>query len=409
MLINKSEGDGNLVVKELFNPDSSLSHTVTQDDNGDYCFGNDRFIDLAHMASLAAHEHVQVHKADHQNLDELKAALKAEMMGGPKAYIFEDQTPEYFGVSPSALLHIIEEMDRGRGDAALKQVLKAPRLAKFDSGQPVLSPVQRMNRLISPSESELKLNGSLPLAIQPKPQNELIPLTLSRNSRRTGQSLADALNENLSPALSKVDPKMVLKTAERLATIEKVVGSIQPDLGKLTEAVSFSQEKQIATFMGSIERTIAAAAAGLKSIVGIEITDYSGRHLSETNLSQASELRIMNGKQDKTSKAISGLQKRSDLSHSDRTDERLRIHRERPAADGEVTVDVKPFTAQSRVANFAANSASLGDQQGHVEHHVTDSGAYASATGPAVCASSATVVESNFRSDGIKVTFSVRK
>lgn len=388
---NPDTSKGNLVVSELFKQDSPLQKTLEEDENG---LGYDRFNDFALLANLAS-----LHDSPFKNLNELKAALKAEcLFGGPEVDVFEDEAPRNFGVSSSALLHILNEMEKGRGDAALEQVLKAPRSAKFDSGQPVLSPVQRMNRLTSPSES--KLNGGLPLAIQPKPQNELIPLTLSRNSRQTGQSLADILSENLSPVLSRVDPKLALKTIERLATIEKVTASVRPDLEKLTEAVSLSQEKQIGAFMGSIERTIAAAAAGLKSIVGIEITDYSGNHLTETDQRQETKFLATNGIQNEAS--------RSALSHFNRTDEKLRIHRERPMADGGVTVDVKPFTAHSRTTHFAASSAPLGEQA-RVEHHTTDSNAYASATGPAACASSATTVESNFHSEGITVTFSVHK
>lgn len=387
---NPDTATGNRILNELFRQDSSLQKKTKEDENG---LGDSRFNDFALLANLAS-----LHDSPFKNLTELTTALKAELIGGPETGIFEDQAPSHFGVSNSALLYILDEMEKGRGDAALKQVLKAPRSVKFDSGQPVLSPAQRMNRLTSPSE--LKLNGGLPLAIQPKPQNELIPLTLSRNSRQIGQSLADALHENLSPVLSRVDPKLALKTTERLATIEKVTESVRPHLEKLTEAVSVSQGKQIGTFMESIERTIAAAAAGLKNIVGIEITDYSGNHLTKTDQRQETKFLLANGTQNEAS--------RSALSHNDRIDEKLRIHRERPMADGEVAVDVKPFTAHTRTTHFAASSAPLG-KQAHVEHHTTDSGAYASATGQAVCASSATVVESNFRSDGIKVTFSVRK
>jgi len=252
----------NRLVNSLFSADSPILDGLV---TGDGETANTRFADLALLANLAS-----LHDATCGDPDQLRISLEAEKLGGSKTLIYEDQTPENFGVSSSALLFLLKQREAGNGDAALQQVLNAPRLAKFDSNGPILPAGQRFRQLTDSRRSE---NPQPALSNLRGGQQALEPLTLTRISRNANPPIAFALTEALSPVLARANPSQALKVTERLATIQIVIDSVKPDIEMMVDAVANSQERQIGTFMGSVERTIAAAANGLKQIVGIEIID----------------------------------------------------------------------------------------------------------------------------------------
>lgn len=380
---------GNEVVNGLFRENSLIMENIAASEEADA--GESRFADMASLASLAS-----MHDADSGGLAQLRAGLKAEVVfSGPKVTIFEDQTPRDFNVSSSALLHILNEKERGRGDAALEKVLKAPRLAEFVDGEPVLSPGQRLKRL---TDTESGSTGSLLGQRLLKPET-LTPLMLTRVSKTPEPQIAAALTDRLLPILAHSSPNIALKTVAELAIIDSVARSVQPDLGEMIGAVADSQARQIGAFMGSIERAIDTAARNLQGLVGREVTDNRSIKIS----AQAAR-----GAIDSIENVLGAKATRENSGNFKGEINESIVHRERPMAFGDVTVRVKPFNAHSRTTHFAASSAPIGSSRDQITfHNATDTGAYASATGPAVCASSATVVEAHFHSDGFEVEINV--
>ena len=348
----------NRLVNSLFSADSPILDGLV---TGDGETANTRFADLALLANLAS-----LHDATCGDPDQLRISLEAEKLGGSKTLIYEDQTPENFGVSSSALLFLLKQREAGNGDAALQQVLNAPRLAKFDSNGPILPAGQRFRQLTDSRRSE---NPQPALSNLRGGQQALEPLTLTRISRNANPSIAFALTEALSPVLARANPSQALKVTERLATIQLVIDSVKPDIEMMVDAVANSQERQIGTFMGSVERTIAAAANGLKQIVGIEIIDSergtntrfkSGFTHGDDVIGRYPSLNDLD-------KAVAE-RNRGTLAVEKAARESLRVHSERPMATGRVGIDVKPFSANSRTTNFAAAAAPFnGSRSGRAE------------------------------------------
>jgi len=388
----------NRLVNSLFSADSPILDGLV---TGDGETANTRFADLALLANLAS-----LHDATCGDPDQLRISLEAEKLGGSKTLIYEDQTPENFGVSSSALLFLLKQREAGNGDAALQQVLNAPRLAKFDSNGPILPAGQRFRQLTDSRRSE---NPQPALSNLRGGQQALEPLTLTRISRNANPSIAFALTEALSPVLARANPSQALKVTERLATIQLVIDSVKPDIEMMVDAVANSQKRQIGTFMGSVERTIAAAANGLKQIVGIEIIDSergtntrfkSGFTHGDDVIGRYPSLNDLD-------KAVAE-RNRGTLAVEKAARESLRVHSERPMATGRVGIDVKPFSANSRTTNFAAAAAPFnGSRSGRAESHSDNAGAYASCSGPGIAVSSVTVAEAHFESGGIEVHFEV--
>lgn len=395
MAKNLSEGNGNQIVDRIFARGSQLPESLQDDGVGE----DNPLYEFALMAQLAA----GLHDSKYNGPNDLEAGLNMTAMAGIKPLLYEDQGPQEFGFDPSGLAFVLAQRRTGNGDAALEKVLQAPRLTRFGPDGPILSDGKRFDRLTKPGSKPPRLL----LANMLKPETGLTPLTLTRVSKNVYPPIIAVLTETLSPALARVSPRQALKITKRLATIQLVADNVRPEIEAMVGAVAESQARQIGTFMGSIERAIATAAAGLHNLVGREVTDFHKQeirgtiHMDDNGRTIAGALASPEGRQigvqreRATTGALRGVRKETN------------IHRERLMAAGTAAINVKPFRAYSRTAHFAAAGVSFQDDA-VINHHVTDTGAYASATGPAVCASSATVVEASFHSEGFEVEINVR-